>query len=79
MFENLHWLYSFKVLHATNFTMITEKTTTLCKNVVLTHGQLNFSDRQKFNRYSFSNFSVKAKRSEIIFKDPLISVEKTDL
>ena len=42
MFENLHWLYSFKVLHATNFTMITEKTTTLCKNVVLTHGQLNF-------------------------------------
>ena len=43
MFQKmLFGFYSFKVLHVANFTMINGKTTILCKNVVLWHGQLNF-------------------------------------
>ena len=63
----------------TNFTMITGKTTILCKNVALSLGHKIFIDLQKFNCNSLlSNFPVKAKRYEIIFRDLLKSVEKTD-
>ena len=73
MLENLYQYYSFKVLRVTNFTMITEKTIILWKNVVLTHDQLNFYWSSKIKKYLIFPWT---KRSEIFYRDPLIFVEK---
>ena len=47
MFEDLNIFYCFKIPYVTNFTIINEKVTLLCKNIVLSHGKLNFYSSSK--------------------------------